>query len=291
MKKLDWTAILGRAGLAGKKAILRNYTETSRHQVLGRGKGGDMTLRIDKVSEQAIYNALKRDLGNSFTFLSEEVGEVSKASTKSPAPVVVCDPLDGSHNAQVGIPLFSLALSVIENKDDSSASRTFGNISNSLITSIKTDDEFVASKGKGAFHNGKRMKPASTISGPQKIHTLLVETSDVDYLRDRILSKLSKDQVNKTRLLGSAAISYCMLAGGSADGYIFAQPGGARTIDSPAGFLIAREAGCVFSNVSESTHTSNLEDVEVGFDSRVNIVGARNSGVLTYLQNQLGILP
>ena len=290
MKRSDWLPALKKAARAGRRAILQNYTESSRHKVLGRGMGGDMTLRIDKVSENAIYNSLKRDLGNSFVFLSEEVGEVSKLHNGAvDIPTIVCDPLDGSHNAEVGIPLFSLALSVLEPIERSQAAgRSFGNITNALITSIKTEDEFVASKGKGSFHNGKKIKSAPTHASFE-INTLLIECSDVDYLREKILGPLSSKEINKTRLLGSAAMSYCMLATGSGDALIFAQPGGARTIDSPAGFLIAREAGCLFSNLAGEKNS--VEDIEVGFSSRANIVGARSPEVLSYLEKTLVSLP
>jgi myo-inositol-1(or 4)-monophosphatase len=285
-RRSDWPRILKKAGLAGRKAILQNYTDASRHKVMGKGMGGDMTLRIDKVSEQAIYRSLKKDLGKDFVFLSEEVGEVSKASEKGEdVPVVVCDPLDGSHNAEVGIPFFSLALSVIE----PGQSRTFGNIASALITSIKTEDEYVAQEGRGAFHNGKRLKASSSVE--TDIRTLLVECSDIDYLRENILARLTKEEVNKTRLLGSAAMSYCMLSQGSGDAMVFAQPGGARSIDSPAGFLIAREAGCTFSNVTDGAMDKSIDGIEVGFDSRLNIAGARNSTILSTIEKKMARLP
>ncbi len=251
-----------------------------------------MTLRIDKVSERAIFDSLRRDLDKSFVFLSEEIGEISKSGSQSEEiPVIVCDPLDGSHNAEVGIPLFSLALSVVESDEEASyVKRSFGRITAAFITSIKTEDEYAAAKGRGSFHNGKRLRPPQGVAA-SKIRTLLVETSDVDYLRDKILGRLSKDDVNKTRLLGTAAISYCMLADGSADALIFAQPGGARTIDSPAGFLIAREAGCVLSNLTDASRETALEDLEVGFSSRANIVGAANPAILTKLEKKLISLP
>ena len=248
-----------------------------------------MTLRIDKLSERAIYNSLKTQLGKEFVFLSEEIGEVSNLDDQAgELPLVVCDPLDGSHNAEVGIPVFCIALSVIESS--SGSERKFGNIKNALIRSVKTEDEYSAEKGRGAFYNGRKPKPFSRPSS-SGIQTLLIETSDVDYLREKILAKLSKSDVNKMRLLGSAAMSYCMLAERSADALIFAQPGGARTIDSPAGFLIAKEAGCVFSNLTEASQSKSVEDIEVGFSSRANIVGAVNSGVLSSLKDKLVSLP
>jgi myo-inositol-1(or 4)-monophosphatase len=288
MKNLDWTKILGKAGHAGRKAILQNYTSVNRHKIIKRGVGGDMTLRIDEVSEKAIYNSLKEDLGKSFVFLSEELGEKPGQQNIEDLPVVVCDPLDGSHNAKVGIPFFSVALSVIY-PGMKVGGRGFGNIAGALILSIKTDDEYSAITGRGSFHNGTRLKPSNADSS-DKIQTLLVETSDVDYLREKILSKLSKKEIYKTRLLGSAALSYCMLAERSAEALVFAQPGGARTIDSPAGYLIAREAGCVFSNLTEG-HRKSVEEIEVGFSSKLNVLGAANQTILSMLERKLVSLP
>ena len=246
-----------------------------------------MTLRIDEVSEKAIHDSLKADLGKNFVFLSEELGETSATENGEELAVVVCDPLDGSHNAEVGIPFFSLALSVIYPKLKVKG-RGFENIVGALILSIKTDDEYVAVKGGGSFHNATRLKaPSGTLT---EVQTLLVETGDLDYLREKILSKLTKKDVYKTRLLGSAALSYCMLAEHSAEALVFAQPGGARTIDSPAGYLIAREAGCVFSNLTLGDKKS-VGEVEVGFSSKLNILGAANKNILSKFERKLVSLP
>ena len=51
---MDWESILYIEAAAGKKAILRNYDQKSRTMVMKRGMGGDLTLKIDEVSERAI---------------------------------------------------------------------------------------------------------------------------------------------------------------------------------------------------------------------------------------------
>jgi fructose-1,6-bisphosphatase/inositol monophosphatase family enzyme len=280
-EQIVWEGVLRRAASAGKRAILQNYDDASRHKVVKRGVGGDLTLRIDEVSERAIHDSLKSDLGEgSFVFLSEELGEVKVESGDS-LPLVICDPLDGSHNAQVGIPFFSLSLCVIEPKKK----RTFGNVSHGLVTSIKTEDEYFASKGGGAYHNGTRLPKRPRT--PARIETMLVETGDIDFLRDKLIKRLSLKLIYKPRILGSAALSFCLLADGSAGGYIFAQPGGARTIDSPAGYLIAREAGCVFADLSGKHR--NVDGVEVGFDSRLDLIGAPNAKTLAKLKKLVRI--
>lgn len=234
-----------------------------------------MTLRIDKLSEDAILKSLERDLGsNSFVFFSEEVGEKKPDGLET--PVIVCDPLDGSHNAQVGIPIFSISLSVLHSKSSSGIPlRRFGDVEVAFIQSLRTNDEFYAIKGGGAFHNRKRIQPASereNNSSPT-FKTFAIECGDVQYIK-RLISNLTQNDVYKLRILGSAALSLCFVADGSLDGLAFAQSAGARSIDSAGGYLIAREAGCVFSDISGEK--DSIDDCEISFDSRVNLAVARS---------------
>ncbi|MHB8568384.1 MAG: inositol monophosphatase family protein [Nitrososphaerales archaeon] len=277
---LDWEKILRQAAFQGKNAILENYNPESRRETLGQGVGGDQTLRIDEASEIAIHASLDQALGvDSYIFLSEEIGEI-KCTDDEPKPVVICDPLDGSHNAQVGLPFFAVSLSVlgIRRRLGPNERRTFSDVDAAFILSVPTSDEFSSLKKMGAFHNGSRLKERSQLV--RRLETLLVECGDVEYLK-QIAQKFSNDYIYKTRILGSAALSFCYLADGTADGFVFTQPGGARTIDSPAGYLIAREAGCVFADLSGKDQS--IENVEIGFHSRVGIAGACNGATLSRL--------
>ena len=273
--QLEWLRILRRAADAGREAILASYDDkVSRRQVVGRGAGGDLTLRIDQVSEGAILDSLNRDLGEgSFAFLSEELGELHEKGDE-PRPTVVCDALDGSHNAQAGIPLSSLSLAALGVRKPMrpSRSRRFRDVDVALVRSVMTDDEYAALKGRGAYHNGKPMRPDGS-KAPGRIETLGVECSDMDYFKE-LIARLTKKRVNKFRVLGSVAISMSLLAEGALDALVFAQPGGARSIDSAAGYLIATEAGCVFSDLAR--RGDPIGSVEVGFHSVVNILGARS---------------
>ncbi len=272
-----WLAILRKAARAGRNAILENYDQASRRKVIKRGVGGDLTLRIDEVSENAIHKSLLRDLHeDSFVFVSEELGE-ARVTNDDPRPIVICDPLDGSHNAQVGVPLFSLSLAVlgVKEKTRPSDKRHFGDVDVALIQSIMTNDEYFALKGRGSYHNGELLTKTRHEEG-HRIKTLGIECGDIDYLK-RLISKLTGKKVYKFRVLGSAAISLSLLAEGTLDALVFAQPGGARTIDSPGGYLIAKEAGCNFSDLASTSRDIDL--VEVGFHSRVNLIGAKNERV------------
>jgi myo-inositol-1(or 4)-monophosphatase len=246
-----------------------------------------MTILIDEVSEKAILASLRRDLGRgSFVFVSEEIGEIAIQGEEregGPRTIVVCDPLDGSHNAQVGIPFSSLSLAVlgVARPPGHSGVGRFRDVDVALVQSIMTEDEYSGVRGRGAYHNGKRLKRAGTRKGTERIETLGVECSDIGYIQ-KIIESLTQNEksrrrvVNKLRVLGSIAMSMSLLAAGSLDALIFAQPGGARSIDSAAGSLIAEEAGCILSELATGRQVGSLE---VGFHSRVNVIGARSERV------------
>jgi fructose-1,6-bisphosphatase/inositol monophosphatase family enzyme len=269
----EWVEILRNAANAGKIAIEKNYDFASRTRVIKRGAGGDLTLKIDEASESAIYKSLLRDLGeHSFVFVSEEVGEVEVPGNE-PRPIVFCDPLDGSHNAQAGVPLFSISLAVlgVSRKMNPKETRHLGDVDYGLILNIPSGDEFHVIRNHGAYHNRVRISEAAFAPKDARFQTIGVECGDVDYLKF-VIRNLTTKNVYKLRVLGSAAISYCMLANRTFDGFIFVQPNGARTIDSPAGYLIAKEAGRSFTDLSGKM--KSLDQVELGFGSRLNSVGA-----------------
>ncbi len=277
----EWIEILRRAANAGKQAIEKNYDQRAR--VLKRGVGGDLTLKIDEASESAIYESLLADLGEgSFVFVSEEIGEI-KAKDAEPKPIVFCDPLDGSHNAMVGLPLFSISLAVlgINRKISPQKTRRLGDVDLGLIVNVPSEDEFYATKLGGSFYNRVKIAPRKLPAHDhQRFQTIGIECGDVDYLKF-VMQNLKTENAYKLRVLGSAAISYCMLANETFDAFIFVQPQGARTIDSPAGYLIAKQAGRVFTDLSGETKDVDL--VPLGFDSRINIAGAKDQESLTRL--------
>jgi len=289
----EWVKILRRAALAGMSAIEHNYTPSSRTRVTKKGAGGDLTLEIDELSEAAIYDSLSNDLGrDSFVFVSEEMGEIkSSREVENPKPIILCDPLDGSHNAQVGLPLFSISLSVfgLKRKIGKNDKRRLGDVDVGLVFNIPAKEEFFAIKGIGVYHNemkiSGKLKKSTKVQKAERFSTIGIECGDVDYLK-KVMKNLSSKSVYKLRVLGSAAISYCLLAEGTFDGFLFVQPNGARTIDSPAGYLIAREARRVFADLSGEV--KDIDRVGVGFDSRINMIGARDQETLLKLRHILG---
>ena len=98
---------LSRAAVADVKAVLAQMpTREERERVVGRGKGGDDTAALDEAAEAATLKHFERE---DVRIVSEEIGFRGNGRF-----TVVVDPIDGSQNAERGIPYFCLCIAVAE---------------------------------------------------------------------------------------------------------------------------------------------------------------------------------
>src|SRR5919106_1578632 len=100
----DWLGASRRAASALRTMLTERMTIAERVIETGtRGEGGDRTLEIDALAEEAVLAELQRlyDAGARFTVLSEERGTVDFGGD---GLLVVVDPIDGSLNAKRGLP-------------------------------------------------------------------------------------------------------------------------------------------------------------------------------------------
>ena len=109
---LDWQAACREMVADMKLAFERLPTFADRNVGIGRGAGGDNTLVVDEVAEDAVFAVLER-LANeheaAFTAISEERGTVEFGSE---GVLVIVDPIDGSLNAKRVAQSYSLSLAV-----------------------------------------------------------------------------------------------------------------------------------------------------------------------------------
>jgi fructose-1,6-bisphosphatase/inositol monophosphatase family enzyme len=108
------------------------------------GADGTPTSSIDKVAEDIILAAVK-EMDLPVNVLSEEVGLVDRGYEDT----LVVDPIDGTHNSVLGVPLFSVSLAV--------GRGSLLGIEHAVLLDLVSDDLFLAQKGKGASLNGKEM--------------------------------------------------------------------------------------------------------------------------------------
>src|SRR3954469_20702003 len=98
-----------------KRVFSEHQGIDARTQYEGVGEGGDNTLVIDRLCEDAIFEELNRlhGEGHEFTAVSEERGSVSFGDGASSLRVVI-DPIDGSLNARRTIPLHSVSIAIAD---------------------------------------------------------------------------------------------------------------------------------------------------------------------------------
>jgi len=133
--------------------------------------------------------------------------------------LVVMDPLDGSTNASRGIPWYATALCALDH----------GGLRAALVVNQASGrDRYWATRGGGAFHNGKRLAHSNCT----KISEAVIG-----------ISGMPKQKPNwaQFRAHGAAALDICLVAEGAFDGWIDFNTHGVW--DYLASLLICEEAG------------------------------------------------
>lgn len=200
-----------------------------------RGAGGDISMHIDPVAEDAIVKFLEKANAN-ILLISEELGEKyigKEEEAKANHNILIIDPLDGSNNAVRGVPYCSVSIAYAIGK------RTNG-IKKAVVLNLSTKDIYWAEKGKGAYLNDT------------KIHVSNFDISEKCFFEFNLPMKNLMENLQKLtplirrfykiRILGSSALTLCQIAGGSIEAFINLRKSN-RLVDVAAGMLILKEAG------------------------------------------------
>ncbi len=193
----------------------------------------DMVSYVDREAEKQLVSACK-DIVPKAGFIREE-GEDIDADKEF---VWVIDPLDGTNNFVHGVPVFSISIALMQNKEP-----VLG-----IVYNIPLQEMFYAAKGEGAFLNGEAIRVTST----EKLSEALIATGfpyrENDNISDylRMLGFFMKSS-RALRRMGSAAIDLAYVAAGRFD---FFFEGGLSPWDVAAGALLVQEAGGKVSDYS-----------------------------------------
>jgi myo-inositol-1(or 4)-monophosphatase len=224
----DWLAFCRDAAAAVERALAELPTRTEREPVVALGEGGDETTAIDAAAESAVVSLLERlhAGGVEFTLVSEELGERSFGAD---GLRVVLDPIDGSMNAKRGIPFFSVSIAVADGA-------VMRDVFCGYVFDFGTREEWTARRGEGAFLNGERLDGP----GPkEEVEMLSFEATTTELVAEQIADMVGI--ADRTRIMGSLALSLCHLAAGRVDGVCSLKP--ARSVDIAAAQLLVRERG------------------------------------------------
>jgi myo-inositol-1(or 4)-monophosphatase len=218
-------AVSVEAALAGGDVLSRYYHSESDLQVSYKGIL-NLVTEADTESEQTIVRLLRSRFPEA-SILAEESGR----SDGDSAARFVIDPLDGTTNFAHGYPMFAVSIAYEEN----------GHVVCGVVFDPIREELFTASRGGGAFLNGRRLSVSKTKALQQ---ALLVTGFPYD-LRDDLEDSLRAFRAfmgvsRAVRRDGSAALDLCYLAAGRFDAFWEEKLG---PWDTAAGALIVEEAG------------------------------------------------
>jgi len=260
----EWIAACRRAVEVQKRIFDEHRGIEARTKYEGVGEGGDKTLVIDKLCEDAIFAELDalHSAGHEFTAISEERGSVSFGSGESPL-VVVIDPIDGSLNARRTIPLHSVSIAVGEGPSMDDV--TFG-----YVYEFGAGEEFLA------MREGAQLDEAE-INAPQGDGLELVALEASKPERVVKAAEVLRDRAYRLRSPGSIAVDLCYVACGRFDGMMTTRP--CRSVDAAAGQLIARVAGATVDFGG-----APLNEAPLDLSARYDLAAARTESDLTILR-------
>jgi myo-inositol-1(or 4)-monophosphatase len=181
---------------------------------------------VDKTAEEMIVKRLSE--------LLPEAGYITEEETINKTGDVynwIVDPLDGTTNFIHGLPVFSVSIALEQHKE----------LVLGVVYEINLDECFYASRGNGAFVNGKRIG----VSAADQFNQTLLATGFPYYNFEKENQYLEvvrefMQQCHGIRRMGSAAVDMAYVACGRFDGYFEYN---INLYDIAAGVVIVREAG------------------------------------------------
>jgi myo-inositol-1(or 4)-monophosphatase len=222
----DWLGFCRRAASAAREAVAGFETTAERSLETGRGEGGDTSLVIDRAAEEAILGVFEA-LAVPVTVVTEERGEL-ELSGGGPVRVVV-DPIDGSLNAKRGLPSACVSIAV-------AGGPAMADVDVGYVVELDRPREWWALRGQGAWCDGRAL--ARLEPGPLEV--LGLETA-----RPRLVAAAAEAilavEARRLRVLGSVALSLCMVAAGKLDAMVTLRE--VRSVDVAAAQLLVREVG------------------------------------------------
>jgi myo-inositol-1(or 4)-monophosphatase len=267
----EWLGAFRQAVEAHQHIFAEHEGIAARTQYEGIGEGGDNTLVIDRLCEDAIFAELQRlhDAGHEFVAVSEERGTVGFGAEDGGLRVVT-DPIDGSLNARRTIPCHSVSIAV-------AAGDSMEDVRLGYVYEFGAGEEFIASGGSGATLDGRPLE----VSDGDGLEVVALEATKPE----RVLAAAESlsGRAYRMRSPGSIAVALCYVAADRYDGMLSTR--NCRSVDAAAGQLIAREAGAEveFGDLS-------LDQAPLDLSSRYNVAAARTAadlGTLREAQDQI----
>ncbi len=202
-----------------------------------REKGpADLVTDADLASQRAIEQLLMGRFPQHAFMGEESTEEQRQQAVASGKPTWVVDPLDGTANYAHGMLGFSVSIALIDGNQPRIG----------VVYDPMSDVMYTAEQSGQVSKNGKpiRVSGCAQISPAMVCCSFRPGVSRQDPEINQFLNVLERSQ--SLRRLGSAALNLCYVAEGCLDAYWASS---VKTWDIAAGYLIAKNAGAVFSNI------------------------------------------
>lgn len=202
---------------------LRDLDDERMGEEVGMGADGTPIKRIDEAAERAAVEFFKDECEHSI--LSEESGLLERGGQGT----IIMDPIDGTSNAILGIPFYSISLAYTPGG--------FSDTTVGYVKNIPTGKVYHAVKGEGSFSGNDRLNPE--LGEGWNFSVYMGERAHEECTRIASMSR-------RTRSIGSAALEICLVAKGALDLYFLRSVDKAHSLritDIAAAALILKEAG------------------------------------------------
>jgi myo-inositol-1(or 4)-monophosphatase len=212
--------------LKAGKGLKRDFGEVENLQVSLKGPA-DFVSVADKKAELTLHQELERARPG-YGFVMEEAGTLEGPDKTHRWHI---DPLDGTTNFLHGLPFFSVSVALERE----------GVLVAGVVYNPALEDLFYAERGKGAFHNDRRIR----VSGRRSMQDALVCCGVMHFGRGNHSTNLTDvsavmSHVAGVRHMGSIALELAYLASGRFDGLVERW---LASWDIAAGIVLVREAG------------------------------------------------
>jgi myo-inositol-1(or 4)-monophosphatase len=221
-----------KAARAAGSIINRAAFDVERLTITAKGVN-DFVTEVDQAAEAAVIETLLTAYPG-HGILAEESGRAHGA--KHSEYLWIIDPLDGTTNFIHGFPVYAVSIAL--------AFR--GKVEQAVVYDPARNDLFVASKGRGAFLNDRRLR----VSKRTRLADSLIGTGFPFRKGDNFKRYMAMfEQVMQScagiRRPGAAALDLCYVAAGWYDGFFET---GLHPWDVAAGSLMITEAGGLVGN-------------------------------------------
>lgn len=198
----------------------------------------DYVTQVDRAAEKTIVNTILKAYPD-HGILGEEGSSVAGHGEGADYQWVI-DPLDGTTNYIHGIPHFAVSI----------ACKFRGRVEHAVVYDPMLDEEFLASRGRGATLNGRRLRVTKRNN---LTHAVLAtgfpfRDGQMEHI-DNYLSMFRSlaEQSAGIRRAGAASLDLAYVAAGRYDGF---WEYGLSEWDMAAGALLIQEAGGLISDFS-----------------------------------------